>query len=156
MHFKGARPSDILRLYETPLAGSAIARSASALHWSKMFPAFYAAIRRIPKGKVSTYGAVARAAGFAGSARQVVWALNVKSVRLPWQRVVGADGKILLTGAHGIDQRLLLEHEGVKFQGGRAGMKVDMAECEFIFVDEPKSKTSRAVKSKPRPAPART
>ena len=121
-----------------------------------MFPAFYAAIRRIPKGKVSSYGAVARAAGFPGSARQVVWALHVKGVRLPWQRVVGAGGKILLTGAHGIDQRLLLEREGVKFQGGRAGMKVDMAECEFIFTDEPKSKTLTPAKSKPRPTQART
>ncbi len=52
-----------------------------------------AMVRKIPRGRVSTYGEVARAAGFPGAARQVAWALH-SSRGLPWQRVVGAGGRI--------------------------------------------------------------
>jgi methylated-DNA-protein-cysteine methyltransferase related protein len=83
-----------------------------------MFQAILAQIRRIPKGKVATYGDVAYAAGYPGAARQVVWALH-SSRGLPWQRVVGAGGKILLTGEHGFEQRLRLQQEGVHFNGQR-------------------------------------
>jgi methylated-DNA-protein-cysteine methyltransferase-like protein len=75
-------------------------------------------VRKIPKGKVSTYGEVAKAAGFPGRARQVVWALH-RSRGLPWHRVVGAGGKILLPGEQGLEQRLRLETEGVAFRNGR-------------------------------------
>ncbi len=80
-------------------------------------------VRRIPKGKVATYGDVARAAGFPGRARQVVWALHASSRGLPWHRVVGAGGKILLPGANGLEQRLRLEAEGVVFHGSRVWMQ---------------------------------
>jgi len=80
------------------------------------------AIRKIPKGKVSTYGDVARAAGFPGAARQVVWALQ-DSRGLPWHRVVGAGGKILLPGEKAFEQRFRLEAEGVLFRGGRVWME---------------------------------
>jgi methylated-DNA-protein-cysteine methyltransferase-like protein len=79
-------------------------------------------VRKIPKGKVSSYGEVAKAAGFPGSARQVVWALRA-SRGLPWHRVVGAGGKILLPGENGLEQRLRLETEGVAFRGGRVWME---------------------------------
>ena len=79
-------------------------------------------IRQIPKGRVSTYGGVARAAGFPGRARQVVWALR-NSRGLPWHRVVGAGGKISLTGEDGLEQRLRLESEGVAFRGSRIWME---------------------------------
>ena len=87
-----------------------------------------AAIRKIPRGKVSTYGAIARAAGFPGAARQVVRALQ-KSYGLPWQRVVAAGGRIALPGERGLEQRFRLEAEGVKF----IGKKVRMKEFEFKF-----------------------
>ncbi len=85
-------------------------------------------IRKIPRGKVSTYGAIARAAGFPGAARQVVRALH-SSVGLPWHRVLGAGGEIKLRGDNAIEQRLRLEAEGVSFRG----RKVDMARNEFRF-----------------------
>jgi methylated-DNA-protein-cysteine methyltransferase related protein len=78
-------------------------------------------IRKIPKGKVSTYGGVAQAAGFPGCARQVVWALRAGR-GLPWHRVVGAGGKISLAGENGLEQRLRLESEGVVFHGSRVWM----------------------------------
>jgi methylated-DNA-protein-cysteine methyltransferase-like protein len=87
-----------------------------------MFDIIRDTIRRIPKGKVSTYGEVARAAGFPGSARQVVWALH-NSRGLPWHRVVGAGGKILTPGEHGLEQRMLLETEGVAFRSGRVWLE---------------------------------
>jgi len=80
------------------------------------------AIRRIPRGKVSTYGAVARAAGLPGHARQVARVLH-RSFGLPWQRVLGSGGEIKLRGDHAIEQRLRLEAEGVRFRGRRADMK---------------------------------
>ena len=78
-------------------------------------------IRQIPRGKVATYGQVARAAGHPGAARQVVWALHT-SRSLPWHRVVGAGGRILLEGESGFEQRLRLENEGVAFAGSRVRM----------------------------------
>jgi len=87
-----------------------------------------AAIRSIPQGKVSTYGAIARAAGLPGRARQVAQVLH-RGFGLPWQRVLGAGGEIKLRGDSAIEQRLRLEAEGVRFRGRR----VDMKQCEFKF-----------------------
>lgn len=84
------------------------------------------AIRAIPRGKVSTYGGLARAAGFPGAARMVARVLR-RGFGLPWQRVVGAGGEIKLTGDSAIEQRLRLEAEGVRFRG----RKVDMKACEW-------------------------
>jgi len=80
------------------------------------------AIRAIPRGKVSTYGGIARAAGLPGAARQVAAVLR-RSFGLPWQRVLGAGGAIKLTGDSAIEQRLRLEAEGVRFRGRRVDMK---------------------------------
>src|SRR5690349_5755289 len=103
-----------------------------------MFAKIQAAILKIPRGKVATYGSVARAAGFPGAARQVVWALR-QSQGLPWHRVLAAGGRIALPGEAGFEQRLRLEAEGVKFNGSR----VNMEECEFAFKVE-KSKAKAA------------
>jgi methylated-DNA-protein-cysteine methyltransferase-like protein len=80
------------------------------------------AVRAIPRGKVSTYGGVARAAGFPGAARQVAATLR-RGFGLPWQRVLGAGGQIKLTGDSAIEQRLQLEAEGVRFRGRSVDMK---------------------------------
>lgn len=87
------------------------------------FKLVQALVRRIPRGKIASYGGVARAAGFPGTARQVVWALrDAGSAGLPWHRVLGAGGRILLPGDAGAEQRLRLEAEGVTFSGSRARM----------------------------------
>ena len=82
-----------------------------------------AAVRRIPKGKVATYGEVAEAAGFPGAARAVATALRASGGSVPWWRVIGSGGKICLTGPSAFDQRLRLEQEGVKFRGAKVAMK---------------------------------
>jgi methylated-DNA-protein-cysteine methyltransferase related protein len=103
-------------------------RKSSAGQSSKMRLRIEAAIRRIPKGKVSTYGAIARAAGFPGAARQVAQVLH-RGFDLPWQRVLGAGGEIKLRGDSAMEQRFRLEAEGVRFRG----RKVDMKAHEFKF-----------------------
>ena len=80
------------------------------------------AIRAIPRGKVSTYGGVARAAGLPGAARMVARVLQ-RGFGLPWQRVLGAGGQIKLTGDSAMEQRFRLEAEGVRFRGRKVDMK---------------------------------
>ena len=92
------------------------------------FQRIRATILAIPRGHVSTYGAVARAAGLPRGARLVVRTLG-QSHGLPWHRVVAAGGRIAIPGEGGLDQRFRLEMEGVKF----SGRKVRMAEFEFKF-----------------------
>ncbi|MGE0407134.1 MAG: MGMT family protein [Candidatus Korobacteraceae bacterium] len=102
-----------------------------------MFAELLQVIRRIPRGKVSTYGEIARAAGHPGAARQVVWALRSPEARsVPWHRVVGAGGKILLQGEAGLDQQLRLAAEGIRYTGQR----VLMSEHEHRFGLAPRSK----------------
>ena len=79
-------------------------------------------ILRVPRGRVSTYGDVARAAGYPGAARQVVWTLH-SSHGLPWHRIVGAGGEIKLRGENALEQRLRLESEGIEFRGRRVNME---------------------------------
>jgi|SRR5271168_3488150 len=87
-----------------------------------------AAIRNIPRGKVSTYGAVARAAGLPRGARMVARTLH-GAFDLPWQRILGAGGEIKLRGDYALEQRFRLQAEGVTFRG----KKVDMKRHEFKF-----------------------
>ncbi len=86
------------------------------------------AIRRIPRGRVSTYGAIAKAAGYPRCARHVGRVLKQVD-GLPWQRVLGSGGRISLRGESGLEQRFLLQAEGVGFKGRR----VDMQRFEHRF-----------------------
>jgi methylated-DNA-protein-cysteine methyltransferase-like protein len=97
-----------------------------------------ATILSIPRGHVSSYGAVARAAGIPRGARLVVRILGL-SHGLPWHRVVAAGGRIAIPGEGGMDQRFRLEMEGVKF----SGKKVRMAEFEYKF---PRNRTTKQKK----------
>jgi methylated-DNA-protein-cysteine methyltransferase-like protein len=81
-------------------------------------------VRRIPRGRVASYGQVARLAGLPGRARQVGYAMHAlpSGTRVPWHRVVNAQGRISLRRRPGAEltQRMLLEREGVRFgPGGR-------------------------------------
>jgi len=97
--------------------------------------AIRAVIRTIPRGKVSSYGAIAEAAGIPRGARLAVRALK-GAVDLPWHRVVAAGGRIALRGDSAFEQRFRLESEGVRF----AGKRVAMSEFAYKF----KAKRPRA------------
>ena len=84
----------------------------------------YRVVKHIPKGRVATYGIVARLAGRPGAARTVGWALSALRGEgdVPWWRVINAAGRISLS-AHdhsAVLQRALLLREGVKFAPGGA------------------------------------
>lgn len=86
---------------------------------------FYRVVRRIPKGRVSTYGAIAAFAGHPRAARHVGYAMAAlkdtrKNRDVPWQRVLGAAPRdrarvTIKDPIGGAMQRALLEAEGVKF-----------------------------------------
>ncbi|MCD6355602.1 MAG: MGMT family protein [Prolixibacteraceae bacterium] len=89
---------------------------------SDFFSKVYEIVRQIPAGRVTSYGAIARYLGTAGSARMVGWAMNAAYSQpefVPAHRVVNRNG--LLTGKHHFDtpnaMRELLENEGIKLNG---------------------------------------
>jgi methylated-DNA-protein-cysteine methyltransferase-like protein len=87
-------------------------------------------VARIPRGRVATYGQIARIARLPGQARLVGYALHSlpAGTRLPWQRVVNAKGEISVGGESGARQRKLLEGEGIRFdQKGR----IDLARVQW-------------------------
>lgn len=85
---------------------------------SNSYQRIYAVVRRIPEGRVATYGQVASLAGLAGHARQVGYALHAlpNETAVPWHRVVNASGGISLRAMPGgeLVQRGLLEREGIR------------------------------------------
>ena len=92
-----------------------------------LYQRFYAVVRRIPKGKVATYGQVAALAGLPRHSRHVGYALAALTKDdVPWQRVINSKGEI--SGRDYPDavrgQRARLEDEGVEFDGrGRVDLK---------------------------------
>ena len=89
----------------------------------------YAVIRRIPRGRVATYGQIAALAGLPRRARLVGTALREapEGLDLPWQRVINAGGRVSARGGLGVEegyQRHLLEEEGVVFDShGRVDLE---------------------------------
>ena len=98
-------------------------------------------IRALPAGTVSSYGAIAKAAGWPGAARQVVRILQ-QVQGLPWHRVLGSGGAIKLAGENAAEQRFRLRMEGITFRGAR----VDMKAHEFHFAKVKLSKRKLARK----------
>lgn len=87
----------------------------------------YAVIRRIPRGRVATYGQIAALAGMPRHARQVGYALAnaPDDVNIPWHRVLNSSGRVSLRSRPGSDdfQQILLEGEGVEFElGGKLSL----------------------------------
>lgn len=84
-------------------------------------------VRRIPRGKVASYGQVAALAGHPRAARAVVWILHSSSAKakLPWHRVINSRGTVSLRPGCGYEeQRARLMAEGVVFDGeGRVDLR---------------------------------
>jgi methylated-DNA-protein-cysteine methyltransferase related protein len=94
----------------------------------------YAQVRKIPCGKVATYGQIASLAGLEGQARQVGYAMAAvpSSSTIPWHRVINAQGRVSMRseGPGGsIIQQQLLEREGVVFN---AGARVALARFRWM------------------------
>ncbi len=97
------------------------AKSSLPRKVSETYRKIYATVKKIPRGKVASYGQVARVAGMGRNARLVGYALHAlrddNAQRVPWQRVINAQGYVSIKEppmAAEIQQRLL-EMEGVEF-----------------------------------------
>lgn len=98
---------------------------------AEVYERIWATVKRIPRGRVATYGQIAAMAGMPRHARQAGYALAAtpENVKIPWHRVINAQGRISLRLKHwdsGSDdlQRILLEAEGVEFDtSGRVELK---------------------------------
>lgn len=104
------------------------AMKRSAVNPDSLRQKIYAVVRRVPRGKVATYGQIAEIAGLEGHARQVGYAmaaLNLGSA-LPWHRIINAQGRVSMRSAGAgstIVQQQLLEREGIVFnEGGRVSL----------------------------------
>ena len=126
-----------------PFAANSYNNQAASHKEIQMREQIVAAIRKVPHGHVSSYGAIAKAAGFPGAARQVAWTLH-SSAALPWHRIVGAGGEIKLRGESAFEQRFRLESEGVTFRGRRVNMRVH----EFKFAPKRKRVSKNSAKTK--------
>lgn len=84
----------------------------------------YAMVRRIPRGRVASYGDVAALVGAPRAARGVGAALSALDPDddVPWWRVINHQGRLTISPVHGLRvlQRTLLEQEGVRFRSDDA------------------------------------
>jgi methylated-DNA-protein-cysteine methyltransferase-like protein len=87
--------------------------------------AVYKLVKTIPRGRVTTYGALAKAIRLKGGARAAGHAMAAcpSGKGIPWHRVVGAGGRLLISEPHSSLQRRLLETEGVALTERRVNMK---------------------------------
>ena len=98
----------------------------------------YRLVKRIPRGRVTTYGELAKALRLRGGARAVGYAMAAtpKGRGIPWHRVIGAGGKVTMPEPHASLQRRLLATEGVPIEGTRIDMK--------LYAWSPKSRAKSA------------
>jgi len=95
---------------------------------SDSYGRIYAVVRRIPRGRVATYGQVALLAGLPRQPRLVGYAMHAlpNGTDLPWHRVINAQGRVSARAgndAGSLRQRVLLEAEGVQFDAaGRVSL----------------------------------
>lgn len=103
---------------------------------TSVYDEIYAWVRRVPEGKVATYGQIARLAGKC-SARQVGYAMAAlqDGAGVPWHRIINSQGRISLrTGSEGHRlQRILLEAEGIVFSGDD---EIDLAQYRWTSADD--------------------
>ena len=83
-------------------------------------------VRRIPTGKVATYGQIAELCGLSGQARLVGYALynSPRGSDVPWQRVINSKGEISVSDLDGLyeEQKRLLKKEGIRFIKDRVNL----------------------------------
>ena len=92
------------------------------------FDPVYRLVKQIPRGRVLSYGALARALRLPGGARTAgrAMAATPSGKGIPWHRVVGERGKILIREPYASLQKKLLESEGVKIVESRVDLKMHL------------------------------
>jgi methylated-DNA-protein-cysteine methyltransferase related protein len=94
---------------------------SAAMTWDPV----YKVVKQIPRGRVTTYGALAKLLRLPGGARTAgrAMAATPKGKGIPWHRVLGANGKLLIREPYASLQRKLLESEGVSVLESRVDIK---------------------------------
>jgi len=107
----------------------------------RSWEAVYGLVKKIPRGRVITYGELAKRLRLPGGARVAGYAMAAcpNGRGIPWHRVVGAGGRLLIREPYASLQRKLLETEGVSL----AGVRVDMKRCAWIAKRKPASVRKR-------------
>ena len=103
-------------------------KSATSKKGQRTMPSWdpiYKLVKKIPRGRVTTYGALAKALRLRGGARVAGYAMAAcpGGKGIPWHRVIGAGGRLLIREPHASLQRRLLETEGIIIDGKRVNMK---------------------------------
>ena len=108
----------------------------------------YKLVKQIPRGRVLTYGALARALRLPGGARTAGRAMGAtpQGKGIPWHRVLGANGKILIREPYASLQKKLLESEGIPVVESRINVK------KHLWIP-PRKKSSAAKKTRASVAP---
>lgn len=90
------------------------------MSWARV----YQLVKKIPRGRVVTYGELARGLRLRGGARTAGRAMAAcpSGRGIPWHRVVGAGGRILIREPHASLQRRLLDSEGTRFLASRVDL----------------------------------
>jgi methylated-DNA-protein-cysteine methyltransferase-like protein len=118
-----ARAAESVAELFLPRGSKRAPRRAASAEDNPAIQAIWDVVGMIPRGRVSTYGAVARAAGLPGRARLTGLALRIapKELNLPWHRVLGAGGRIVFpkTSLHHREQARRLRAERVAVKDGR-------------------------------------
>jgi methylated-DNA-protein-cysteine methyltransferase related protein len=111
----------------------------------------YQLVKQIPRGRVITYGALAKALRLRGGARTAgrAMAATPSGKGIPWHRVVGDGGKLLIREPYASLQRKLLETEGVAVVESRADLKSHLWK-PVATAKPPVKQKSRPVRSKNR------
>jgi methylated-DNA-protein-cysteine methyltransferase related protein len=96
------------------------------MNWNSV----YALVKKIPRGRVMTFGQIAKALHLAGGARTAgrAMAASPNGQGVPWHRVVGAGGRLLIREPHASLQRKLLESEGLRLVEKRI---LNFSACEW-------------------------
>lgn len=111
------------------------------------FDPVYKLVKQIPRGRVLTYGALARALRLPGGARTAGRAMGAtpRGQAIPWHRVLGANGKILIREPYASLQKKLLESEGIAVVESRINIR------KYLWT--PPRKKAPAIKKSRRPLP---
>jgi methylated-DNA-protein-cysteine methyltransferase-like protein len=140
----GRRRSVTARRTSAVPPGAVTERRTRATSPRTSYQRIYELVRRIPRGRVATYGGVSAAAGLPRAPRVAGYALHAlpEGSPIPWHRVVGAGGRLSLArlspdGA--TTQRLRLEREGVRFDG-RGRVDLDRHEWRGAAARTPRSR----------------
>jgi methylated-DNA-protein-cysteine methyltransferase related protein len=109
----------------------------------------YKLVKKIPRGHVTTYGALAKALRLRGGARVAGYAMAAcrGGKGIPWHRVIGAGGRLLIREPHASLQRRLLETEGIAVGDGK---RVNMKKYGWVPIKAQTKSKARAQRRRKR------